>query len=193
MHLIFVIQSGIILGLLSLYSHLDFLTILFIVLSYQAALFFTGRIRWAWIGMFILLLCGSLMFYKGALKGLSLAVTPLVGCIIFPGYIIAAKEIETARVHSQVILKDLQDKNQKLREYAGRVEELTSMEERNRLALELHDSVLKALSSIILNTQSAQTLLKSEPARVRPQLEKLQELTQNTLTEMRSLIVQLRI
>jgi signal transduction histidine kinase len=191
-HLTFVIQSAIILGLLSLYSHLDFLTILFILLSYQAALVFSGRTCWAWIGLFILLLCGSLMFYKGAFKGLSLALTPLVGCIIFPAYIIAANEIESARLRSQVILKELQGKNQRLREYTGQVEELTALEERIRLARELHDSVSQTLFGIILIIDSAQILLKREPERARPKLEKLQGLTQNALTEMRSLIAHLR-
>jgi signal transduction histidine kinase len=36
-------------------------------------------------------------------------------------------------------------------------------------------------------------LLKHEPERVRPALEKLQEMTQNTLTEMRNLIDYLRL
>lgn len=191
-HLTFVIQSAIILGLLSLYSHLDFLTILFILLSYQAALVFSGRTSWAWIGLFILLLCGSLMFYKGAVKGLSLALTPLVGCIIFPAYIIAANEIETARLRSQVILKELQEKNQRLREYTGQVEELTALEERNRLARELHDSVSQSLFGIILIIDSAQILLKREPERARSKIEKLEGLTQNALAEMRSLIAHLR-
>jgi signal transduction histidine kinase len=192
-HFTFIIQCAIILVLLSFYSHLDFITIFFIVLSYQAALFFPGRISWTWIGIFLLLLCGSLMFYKGVLKGLSLAMTPLVGCIIFPAYIIAAKEIEIARVRSQLILEELQGKNQQLREYADRVAELTALEERNRLALELNDSVSKALSDIIIDTQSAQLLLRREPEHARPQIEKLQELAQKTLTKMRDLIVHLRI
>ncbi len=191
-HLTFVIQSAIILVLLSLYSHLDFLTILFIVLSYQAALVFTGKTCWAWIGLFIVLLCGSLMFYKGAFKGLSLALTPLVGCIIFPAYIIAANEIDTARLRSQVILKELQEKNQRLREYTGQVEELTALDERNRLARELHDSVSQSLFGIILIIDSAQILLKREPERARAKLDKLQSLTQNALAEMRSLIANLR-
>jgi len=191
-HLTFVIQSAIILGLLSLYSHLDFLTILFILLSYQAALVFSGRPCWAWIGLFILLLCGSLMYYKGAIKGLSLALTPLVGCIIFPAYIIAANEIETARLRSQVILKELQKKNQRLREYTEQVEELTALEERNRLARELHDSVSQSLFGIILIIDSAQILLKREPERARLKIEKLEGLTQNALAEMRSLIAHLR-
>lgn len=191
-HLTFVIQSAIILSLLSLYSHLDFLTSFFILLSYQAALFFTGRPCWTWIGLFVVLLCGTLMFYKGAYKGLSLSMTPLVGCIIFPAYIIAANEIETARVRSQAILKELQDKNQRLKEYAGQVEELTALEERNRLARELHDSVSQTLFGIILIIDSALILLKEAPERAGPKLNKLQRLTLSALTEMRSLIAHLR-
>ena len=191
-HLTFVLQSVIILVLLSLFSHLDFMTILFILLSYQAALVFTGRMSWIWIGIFVVLLCGSLMFYKGAFKGLSLAMTPLVGCIIFPAYIIAANENETARVRSAALLSELQDKNQRLKEYAGRVEELAALEERNRLALTLHDSVSQTLSDIILIIDSVLSILKLEPENARPELEKLQTLTQNALAEMRSLIVQLR-
>jgi signal transduction histidine kinase len=191
-HLTFVIQSAIILVLLSLFSHLDFITILFILLSYQAALVFTGRTCWLWIGLFVLLLCGSLMVYKGAFKGLSLAMTPLVGCIIFPAYIIASNKIETARVHSLAILKELQDKNLRLKKYTGQVEELTAYEERNRLARELHDSVSQTLFGILLIIDSAETLIKLEPERARPKLEKLQELTQSALAEMRNLIAQLR-
>jgi signal transduction histidine kinase len=191
-HLVFIIQSVLILGLMSMYSHLDFLTIFFILLSYQAALVFTERTSWAWISIFLVLLCGSLMFYKGTLKGLSLAMTPLVGCIIFPAYIIAAKEIELARSRSQAILTELQNKNQRLHEYAGHMEELTALEERNRLAHELHGSVSQTLSGIILDIESTQILLRHAPEQVRPRLEKLQEFAQNALTEMRSLIAQLR-
>jgi signal transduction histidine kinase len=102
-------------------------------------------------------------------------MTPLVGCIIFPAYIIASNEIETARVHSLAILKELQDKNLRLKEYTGQVEELTAYEERNRLARELHDSVSQTLFGILLIIDSAETLIKLEPERARPKLEKLQE------------------
>jgi len=119
-------------------------------------------------------------------------MTPLVGCIIFPAYIIAANEIETARVRSQAILKELQDKNQRLKEYTGQVEELTALEERNRLARELNDSVSQTLFGIILIIDSALILLKREPERARPKLKKLQGSTLSALTEMRSLIAHLR-
>jgi signal transduction histidine kinase len=188
----FVVQTSIILGLLSIYSHLDFLTILFILLSYQIALVFKSRDRWIWIGLFLVLTSGSLMVYKGVLKGLSQAMTPMAGCIIFSAYTIASQEIEFARKKSQKLLMELQNKHQKLQEYAGRVEELASMEERNRLARELHDSVSQTMFSILLNTRSAQIILKRTPNRLRGQLKQLQSLTLDALTEMRGLINQLR-
>ncbi len=72
------------------------------------------------------------------------------------------------------------------------MEQIAAIEERNRLARELHDSVSQTMFSIILNTRATQILVDREPNRVRPQLEKLQILTQDALTEMRGLIAQLR-
>jgi signal transduction histidine kinase len=192
LHFYFGVQAAIIFGLLSIYSHLDFLTILFALLCYQVALVFKTRDRWIWIGIFIVLTCGSLMIYKGALKGLSLAMTPMAGCLIFSAFTIASQETELARKKSQALLRELQDKHQQLQEYTGQVEELTAMEERNRLARELHNSVSQTMFSILLNTRSAQIMLKQNPSRLRFQLEQLQTQTMDALTQMRSLINQLR-
>jgi signal transduction histidine kinase len=192
LHIYFSVQAAIILGLLSLYSHLDFLTILFILLSYQAALVFQGRDLWIWIALSLVLTSGSLMLYKGTLKGLSQAMTPMAGCIIFSAYTIASHDFELARTKSQVMLKELQAKHEKLQGYAGQVEELAAMEERNRLARELHDSVSQTMFGILLNTRSAQIMLKRDPGSLRAQLVHLQTLTLDALSEMRGLINQLR-
>ena len=71
-------------------------------------------------------------------------------------------------------------------------QELASLEERRHLARELHDSVSQTMFSIVLNIRSAQILLERDPTRIRPQMEQLQELTQNVLTDMRSVISKLR-
>ncbi len=192
LHLYFVLQAALILALLSLDSHLDFLTAFFVFLCYQASLVFTGRTRWMWCGIFVLLTGGSLMFYFGALDGLALALVPMAAGIVIPAYVIASQELELARARSQAMLDDLQATHQQLQVYVDQVEELAAMEERNRLARELHDSVSQTLFSIILHTRSTQILLERNPDRVRPQLEQLQRLTQDALTQMRSLITQLR-
>ncbi len=192
LHLYFGVQAAIIFGLLSIYSHLDFLTILFALLCYQVALAFKRRGRWVWISIFIILTFSSLMIYKAPLKALSLAMTPMAGCLIFSAFPIASQAIEFARKESQTLLRELQDKQQQLQEYAGQVEELTAMEERNRLARELHDSVSQTMCSILLNIRSAQIMLNMNPSKLRLQLEHLQTQTLDALNEMRSLINQLR-
>jgi signal transduction histidine kinase len=191
LHLYLIVQSAIIMVLLSLFPNFDFVVVLFVPLC-QVTLLFTGPTRWTWIGVLNLLIPGSLIRYYGVLQGLALGLTDMAAGIIFPAYVIINHEIETARAQSQGLLSELQKTHQQLEAYAGQAEELAAMQERNRLARELHDSVSQTMFSIVLNTRSTQILLERDPKRIRPQLEQLQELTQNALAEMRGLIAQLR-
>jgi signal transduction histidine kinase len=192
LHANFGLQSVIILILVSLPPHLDFMTSLFVLLSYQVALVLPGRSRWIWCGIFVALTTGSLIVWLGVLRGLALAMTPVAGCVAFLAYVIANREEELARLRSQAILGELEEKHRQLELRAGQVEQIAAIEERNRLARELHDSVSQTMFSIILNTRASQILLERDPARLRPQLEQLQTLTGDALAEMRSLIAQLR-
>jgi signal transduction histidine kinase len=70
--------------------------------------------------------------------------------------------------------------------------ELSFVEERNRLARDLHDSVVQKLFGVALAAQSAATLFERDRESARAQVEKLQELTQDAIQELRSLIFQLR-
>jgi signal transduction histidine kinase len=192
LHLYFVAQSVITWAMLSLQPELDFVTTLFILPCYQAALFFTSPARWRWVAILVLLTGGSLMFFLGPLRGLALGLTTMAVGVVLPSFVSASQEIEAARARSQTMLGELQATHRQLQSYADQVEELAAMEERNRLARELHDSVSQTIFSIVLNARSAQILLERDPVRALPQLEQLQKLTQSALTEMRSLIAELR-
>jgi signal transduction histidine kinase len=85
----------------------------------------------------------------------------------------AAAAIENARLYEQS------------REYAV-------IEERNRLARELHDSVTQSLFSVTLLSEASLSLLDRHPAKARERLERANELAQGALAEMRALIFQLR-
>src|SRR5438046_1642396 len=85
----------------------------------------------------------------------------------------AAAAIENARLYEQT------------REYAV-------IEERNRLARELHDSVTQSLFSVTLLSDAALNLLERDPSKARERLERASELAQGALAEMRALIFQLR-
>src|SRR5574337_455118 len=94
LHLYFVAQSLITLVMLSLRPELDFVTTLFILPCYQAALVFTGSTRWKWVAILVLLTGGSLMFYMGPLRGLALGLTSMAVGIVLPSFVAANQEIE---------------------------------------------------------------------------------------------------
>ena len=70
--------------------------------------------------------------------------------------------------------------------------ELTVIEERNRLARDLHDAVSQTLFSVVLSAESAATLIDRDVGRAKEEIGQLQELAQDALREMRSLIFELR-
>jgi signal transduction histidine kinase len=70
--------------------------------------------------------------------------------------------------------------------------ELSVIEERNRLARDLHDSVTQTLFSVVLTAEAASTLVERDAAGAKAQLERLRSLSRDALQEMRSLIFELR-
>jgi signal transduction histidine kinase len=74
-----------------------------------------------------------------------------------------------------------------------RAEQAAVMEERERLARELHDSVTQSLYSLMLFSEAGQRLNRSgETARVQEYLSQLSETAQQALKEMRLLLFELR-
>lgn len=70
--------------------------------------------------------------------------------------------------------------------------ELTIMEERNRLARELHDAVAQKLFSLRLTAQAAAALAGRDPDRAVAELGQVERLAGEALAELRSVIFELR-
>ncbi len=85
----------------------------------------------------------------------------------------AAIAIENARLYEQI-------------------QNAAALQERQKLARELHDSVSQALFGIALGARTARTLLDRDPARVAEPLDYVLSLAEAGLTEMRALIFELR-
>jgi signal transduction histidine kinase len=73
-----------------------------------------------------------------------------------------------------------------------RSRELNIVEERNRLARELHDAVSQKLFGLVLNAEAAATLLERDGDAAAEQVGRLGELAQEALEELRGLIFELR-
>jgi signal transduction histidine kinase len=92
--------------------------------------------------------------------------------------------IQTFAAHAAVAIQ-----NARLYE---RSRELSIVEERNRLARELHDAVTQRLFALRLTSEAAAGLLDRDPAAARAQLERLHELTDEAIDELRAVILALR-
>jgi len=92
--------------------------------------------------------------------------------------------IETFAGHAAVAIE-----NARLTE---RSRELTVVEERNRLARDLHDAVNQTLFSVALTADAAALLVDSEPKRAKDQLQTVRELARGAMDELRSVIFELR-
>jgi signal transduction histidine kinase len=73
-----------------------------------------------------------------------------------------------------------------------RAQQAASLEERQRLARELHDSVSQALYGIALGARTARTLIDRNPAEAVEPVDYILSLAEAGLTEMRALIFELR-
>jgi signal transduction histidine kinase len=92
--------------------------------------------------------------------------------------------IETFAAHAAVAIENAH--------LSERSRELTLVEERNRLARELHDAVNQTLFSVTLTADAAALLVDAEPARAKDQLQAVRDLARDAMDELRSLIFELR-
>ena len=118
----------------------DAFNFLFLLLSIQAALVLTGKTAAIWITLYFGIVSTVVLITHGT-DGIYAVLFYLVTYIVcgFFGYVL--RQAELAGDRNQQLLEELQTAQQKLRE-------LAVMEERNRLARELHDSVKQQVFSI---------------------------------------------
>ena len=94
------------------------------------------------------------------------------------------KVIELLAAHAAIAIE-----NARLHE---RSRELSIVEERNRLARELHDSVTQRLFGVALAAESASTLLERDREGAATELRRVSELARGAMEELRAVVFELR-
>lgn len=88
--------------------------------------------------------------------------------------------------------EQLAEANAQLRHYAMRVEELATVQERNRIARDIHDSLGHSLTVFNIHLEAALRLLHSEPAEAEALLLEVKHLGARALQEVRQSVTVLR-
>jgi signal transduction histidine kinase len=199
-HAAMAVECILVLILLARVPEIDFMVALLVPPAFQAAFFFADRTVWIWVAALAVLIAGSLMLFLGPLRGLSLALISIAVEIVLAAFVIVAREIETARRQSQVMLLELETTHRQLQDYAVQAGELATLDERERIARDLNDSVAQTVAGILAATRSARAAVGAGAAArqavtgdaAAALLAALQAQTQLALAEMRGLIAELR-
>ena len=142
-----IVQTFIVLTLLSLPGSPDFFATLFIVLSIQVLLRFKLLYGLVWIG-FCALSIVLILFKDFQEQAIALSLVYTAGNILLGFYALTTRRAQEADVQNQVLAKQLQEANQQLQSYTRQLENLAVLKERNRLARDMHDSITQTAFSM---------------------------------------------
>jgi signal transduction histidine kinase len=139
-----------------------------------------GKERWVLWGGFSAV---PLLAYVGI--GLNQIGMGVIDGLFFFGIGIAIAKVIEAEKKMQQLLEENRRQNQLLEQYAKQVEKVTLLEERNRLARELHDTIGHTYTSVIMGLDAAAFLIEASPEKAKDQVERLGTVMRKSLEEVR--------
>ncbi len=190
--LLLALMSACVVGLLLLPPHFDAFLVLFFVISVNAAIMLEPKEwRW-WIVGFAVVAVSYFYLRTRALSGVLASFIYIAGFYFFAAFAKATTEAREAQAESQRLYQDLQVAHRQLQDYARQVEQLAVMEERNRLAREMHDTLGHRLTVAAVQLQAAQRLVDRDPDRAKGMMATVHEQVNEALSELRRTVAALR-
>jgi signal transduction histidine kinase len=151
------------------------------------------RTGFLFTGLFTVIMAILMLLGPGPAVGIPLIFINSVVYFLIAAFIAIIREAETSNEELRRQQTELQAAHQQLRAYTTQAEELAVLQERNRLARELHDSVTQSLHSTTLLAEAGQRVAGSgDIERARGYLIRVGEISQQALREMRLLVYELR-
>lgn len=184
-HYYFAAQTLIVTALYSLGADTFVAPILFFILSAQAMVGLPLRAAALWIGVFVLITGTFSVLSIGWVRGLLTTLPYIGGYSFFGAFGKATRDADDARRESQRLLAELQAAQSQLKE-------LTIIEERNRLARELHDSLGHRLTVAVVQLEGAQRLMGKDPERAARMIGTMREQMKEALADLRRSVATLR-
>jgi signal transduction histidine kinase len=150
----------------------------------------------SWRGSVLPLAAVVLLFLTEG--GLLHAGTAALGYSLFSicltmGISYSIKVVLRERHQREQVIAELHEAQRQLRLAAARDVELAALQERNRLAREMHDSLGHALVLISVKMEAVQRLQAVDPARAIAEWEDTKALVRSTMADLRSSLVGLRL
>lgn len=191
-NLVIALQTGLVVTLIeTTQAGLSFV-LLFFILSVTVMLYNPLRPGLLWLSGFTLLTGWVFFEQEGLGGGLQVMATYAGGYLFFGVLTNALTQARLAQRQNALLLGELQAKNRQLEEYAAQVERLTVVEERNRLAREMHDTIGHRLTTAAVQLEGAQRLVPSEPERAAAMVGAGRQQVREALQDLRHIVGRLR-
>ncbi len=116
----------------------------------------------------------------------------LAGQMFIVAFTQMAANAENARTQVERLVDEIAAANERLREYAQQVEELTITKERNRMAREIHDGVGHFLTTVNIQIKAAIAVMENDPKKALKSLKIAQNQAQQALVDVRQSVAALR-
>jgi signal transduction histidine kinase len=191
-NLIIALQTGLVLVLIETTRAGFPFILLFFILSVTVMLYNPLRPGLAWLAGFILLTGWFFFEQEGLSGGLQAMAIYTGGYLLFGVVTNALTQARSTQRQNALLLSELQAKNRQLEEYAAQVETLAVVEERNRLAREMHDTIGHRLTTAAVQLEGAQRLAASEPERTAAMIGAGRQQVREALQDLRRTVGRLR-
>jgi len=191
-HLYLGVHGSLVAALMFLQPGWTMYPVLYFVLCVWAILALSVRPGVYWIAAYTVVTAAS--FAIGINLGEGLIALFLYGVMyaFAAAFANAMVRANAARRESQSLLVESQEAHQQLQEYAARIEELVVVEERNRLAREMHDTLGHRLTVAAVQLEGAQRLILKDPERAAGMVGTVREQVREALSELRRTVATLR-
>lgn len=179
-------------------GYLHILPTLYLIVVMRSCFLFESIGRWIVTGVVFMLFLGDQFKYIQR----ALPETPddqihfgmhiVAETLVFGLGIFFVLQLTNKVLNERQMRQQLAQANQQLQRYSQKIEELATVQERNRIARDIHDSLGHALTSLNIQMQTAVKLWDREPAQARSFLAQAQQLGKTAMQEVRKSIGTLR-
>ncbi|MBE9045999.1 sensor histidine kinase [Pleurocapsales cyanobacterium LEGE 10410] len=196
-----VVYTAIEIGLIfygTVLGYLHILPTLYLIVVMRSCFLFKSTGRWIVTGIvFILFLSDQYKYMLRAIpedpeQQIHFGMHIMAETLVFGLGIFFVLQLTNKVLSERQIRQKLANANEQLQKYAQTIEELAIVQERNRIARDIHDSLGHALTSLNIQMQTAVKLWDKEPVQAHSFLTQAQSLGKMAMQEVRKSVSTLR-
>lgn len=102
------------------------------------------------------------------------------------------RNISTERKKAQCLNDELKDANAKLKEYSEKIQKIAVVEERTKIAQELHDSIGHGLVALGMNLEFAENMIGADSGKAEAAVRRAHEQSQKCMADLRKAVAALK-